>query len=230
MAHSSQSVRSALSCLPGKQGRHDALPFSSWYWPAPHITHASKFEELVNWPLPHSSQVSSPFTTSFLNFPAKQAKHDVLPFTFGLRPVAQDLQLDLAASSWYVSMAHSSQSIRSARSCLPGKQGRQAVFPSSFWYSPGSQAVHFNVLELSVYCPASHSVQIISSSEFFSWNFPARQALQAVLPVPSGALPVGHVGHRVVRLTSFDAVPFAQSSQSSRLMLSNRPCLPCRQN
>ena len=76
-------------------------------------------------------------------------------------------------------------------------------------------------------CPAPHSVQISSSSEFFSLNFPARQLLQAVFPFPSGFLPVAHVGHRVVRLTSFDAVPIAQSSQSSRLVLSDRPCLPC---
>ena len=76
-------------------------------------------------------------------------------------------------------------------------------------------------------CPAPHSVQISSSSEFFSSNFPARQLLQAVFPFPSGFLPVAHVGHGVVRLTSFDAVPIAQSSQSSRLVLSDRPCLPC---
>mgnify|MGYP006415683771 CR=1 FL=1 len=47
------------------------------------------------------------------------------------------------------------------------------------------------------------------------------------VPSPSGAAnPVGHVGHGVARLTSFDAVPISQSSQPSRLVLSNRPCLP----
>ena len=50
-----------------------------------------------------------------------------------------------------------------------------------------------------------------------------------MFPSPSGALPVGHVGHGVARLTTADAVPNAQSSQSSRLVLSNRPCLPCRE-
>jgi len=87
--------------------------------------------------------------------------------------------------------------------------------------------MQLGALEMSVNCPASHSVQIISPSEFSSLNFPARQLRHAVFPSPSCALPVGHVGHRVARLTSADAVPFAQSSQPSRLVLSNRPCLPC---
>ena len=86
--------------------------------------------------------------------------------------------------------------------------------------------MQLGALELSVNCPASHSVQIISSFEFSS-NFPARQLLHAVFPSPSGALPVGHVGHGVARLTSFDAVPIAHLLQSSRLVLSDRPCLPC---
>ena len=87
--------------------------------------------------------------------------------------------------------------------------------------------MQLGALELSVNCPAPHSVQIISSFESFSWNLPARQLLHAVFPSPSGALPVAHVGHGVARLTSFDAVPVAHLSQSSRLVLSDRPCLPC---
>ena len=50
-----------------------------------------------------------------------------------------------------------------------------------------------------------------------------------MFPSPSGSVPVAHVGHGVARLTSFDAVPIAQSSQSSRLVLFDRPCLPCRE-
>ena len=113
------------------------------------------------------------------------------------------------------------------RKSLTGMHGRQAVFPSAFWYSPGLHALHFGALELLVYCPIPQFVQIIPSTEFSSLNFPARQALHAVFPSPLGALPFAHVGHGVVRLTSFDAVPIAQLSQSSRLVMSDRPCLPC---
>jgi len=118
-------------------------------------------------------------------------------------------------------------SLKKNKKSLTGMHGRQAVFPSACWYSPGSHTKHFNALEILVICPASQFVQIISSSEFFSWNFPARQEVQAVFPAPSGAAnPVGHVGHGVARRTSFDAVPIAHLSQSSRLVLSDRPCLP----
>jgi len=117
--------------------------------------------------------------------------------------------------------------LKKNKKSLTGMHGRQAVFPSAFWYSPGSHTKHFNALELLVNCPASHSVQIFSLSEFISRNVPARQLLHAIFPSPSGTLPVAHVGHGVVRLTFFDAVPVAQLSQSSRLVLSDRPCLPC---
>ena len=214
-------------------GRQAVFPSAFWYSPGSQAVHCNALELSVNCPASHSVQIISPSEFSSLNFPARQSIHEVPPSLSGSRPSEHVLQPDLLASSWYLPLVHKSQSSRfsmSARLCFPGRHGRHDVFPLSGWYSPGSHAKHFNALELLVYCPAPHSVQISSPSEFSSLNFPARQFLHAVLPVPSGALPVGHVGHRVVRLTSFDAVPFAQSSQSSRLMLSNRPCLPCRQN
>ena len=186
----------------------------------------------MNCPASHPVQIISPTEFSSLNFPARQSMHAVPPSLSGSRPSEHVLQPDLLASSWYLPLVHKSQSSRfsmSVRLCFPGKHGRHDVFPLPGWYSPGSHALHWSALELLVNCPTPQFVQIISSSEFSSRNFPARQLLQAVFPSPSGALPVAHVGHRVARLTSFDAVPIAQSSQSSRLVLSNRPCLPCRE-
>ena len=60
-------------------------------------------------------------------------------------------------------------------------------------------------------------------------NNPAKHARHAVLPVDTVSRPEAQVGHDVSRFCSFDAVPLAQSSQSSRVTPSARPCLPGRQ-
>ena len=213
-------------------GRQAVCPSAFWYSPGSQALHFGALELLVNCPAPHSVQISSSSEFFSSNFPARQSMHEVAPSLSGSRPSEHVLQPDLLASSWYLPLVQKSQSWRfstSARLCFPGRQGRHDVFPLFGWYSPGSHAMHWFALEPLVNCPAPHSVQISSSSEFFSSNFPARQLLQAVFPFPSGFLPVAHVGHGVVRLTSFDAVPIAQSSQSSRLVLFDRPCLPCWQ-
>ena len=137
LAHGEHDVcPGKLLYLPGMHGRHDALPFWSWYCPASQEKQDFKSELFVKLP---SLQTKQP-PSSVTNNPAKQARHDVLPFVSGLiRPVAQVLQLGWLASSWYVLIAHLSHSTRSTRSCLPGRHGRHEAAPISAWYWPDGQ-------------------------------------------------------------------------------------------
>ena len=200
-------------------GRHAVFPSAAWYSPGSQTLHFGALELLVYCPTPQSSQSSR-----------------LLLFDRPCLPWYEKLEQEKTTWETIKNIETFSSSLKCEllkeliiKKSLTGMHGRHAVFPSAAWYFPGSQALHFGALELVVYCPAPQFVHIISSSEFFSWNFPARQLLQATFPVPSGTLPVAHVGHGVVRLTSFDAVPIAHSSQPSRLLLVDRPCLPCWQ-
>ena len=80
-----------------------------------------------------------------------------------------------------------------------------------------------------MYVPTPHGEHISSLFEFVSKNSPAKHARHDVLPVAFGLRPVAQVGHEVSRFCSFDAVSSAQSTQSSRVTPSARPCLPGRQ-